>query len=320
MQNIIVLIALIAIAALLIWLALLAWRIRSRFLKWGGVGLATVLAMTVSSVSALTIAGMIKQYSRWAPVPDLKVEATNERIARGKAVVDGFCGGCHSTSGTLTGGRDFGEDFPVHIGSLVAANLSPTGPLKHWSDGEIFRAIRNGVDAHGRWLMLMSYTNAGKVSDDDTEAVIAYIRSVPAAGEQTPDPPDRLNLLGVVMLGAGMLPSGNPVMTARVTAPPKGPTFQYGQYILSYQDCRVCHGENLAGGIPGQLGPVGPDLNLVKDWKLTEFIGTMRTGIDPRGHQISEQMPWAPIGRMDSDEMGAVYEYLTHLNDSHGRM
>jgi hypothetical protein len=56
--------------------------------------------------------------------------------------------------------------------------LTPAGPLKHWSDGEIVRAIRNGVDPDGHWLTMMSYTNAGKLSDDDTEAVIAYIRSV----------------------------------------------------------------------------------------------------------------------------------------------
>ena len=31
--------------------------------------------------------------------------------------------------------------------------------------------------------------------------------------------------------------------------------------------------------------PLGPDLNLVKDWKLADFIATMRTGIDPNGHE-----------------------------------
>jgi hypothetical protein len=95
----------------------------------------------------------------------------------------------------------------------------------------------------------MSYTNAGKLSDDDTEAVIAFTRSVPAAGEPTPNPPDHFNLPGVVMLGAGMLPSGKPVISCRVTAPPKGPTFQVGEHILSNQDCREYHGKNLAGGV-----------------------------------------------------------------------
>ncbi len=124
----------------------------------------------------------------------------------------------------------------------MSSNLTPAGQLAHWSDGEIFRAIRNGVDADGRWLIFMSYINAGKLSDDDIQALIAYIRTVPAAGKETTNPPDQLNPLGVFMLGAGMLKQGNPVFAGVVTAPPKGPTAQYGEYILSYQDCRLCHG------------------------------------------------------------------------------
>jgi mono/diheme cytochrome c family protein len=118
------------------------------------------------------------------------------------------------------------------------------------------------------------------------------------------------------MLGAGMLPEGKPVSASVIAAPPKGPSMQYGEYIMSYQDCRECHGHDLTGGVPGQLGPLGPDLNLVKQWKLSDFVDTMRTGVDPNGHQMSEQMPWRPLGRMDDEELTAVYEYLTHLPSS----
>jgi hypothetical protein len=50
--------------------------------------------------------------------------------------------------------------------------------------------------------------------------------------------------------------------------------------------------------------------------KLAQFIATMRTGIDPHGHEISKQMPWRPIGRMDDEELAALREYLTHLPGS----
>jgi mono/diheme cytochrome c family protein len=115
------------------------------------------------------------------------------------------------------------------------------------------------------------------------------------------------------MLGVGMLPEGKPVSTGIVKAPLAGPTLQYGEYILSYQDCRACHGANLTGGVPGQLGPLGPDLNLVKGWKLEDFVATMRTGVDPNSHELGKDMPWQPIGRMSDEELRAVYEYLTHL-------
>jgi mono/diheme cytochrome c family protein len=119
-----------------------------------------------------------------------------------------------------------------------------------------------------------------------------------------------------MLLGVGLLPKGNPVSISPITAPPAGANSQYGEYILSYQDCRACHGAKLTGGVPGQLGPLGPDLNLVKRWKLAEFIATMRTGVDPNGHDLTKEMPWQPIGRMSDEELGAVYQYLTHLPDS----
>jgi hypothetical protein len=71
----------------------------------------------------------------------------------------------------------------------------------------------------------------------------------------------------------------------------------------------------LNGGKPGQIAPVGPGLNLVKQWKREEFIATMRTGTDPYGHHLGEQMPWRFIGRMDDEELTALYEYLTHGRD-----
>jgi mono/diheme cytochrome c family protein len=264
-------------------------------------------------ISVIMIVGLFKLHARGAPGLDLKVAVTSEQILRGQAISNGFCSGCHSTTGTLTGGLDVAKDLPVPIGSFVSSNLTPAGQLSHWSDGDIFRAIRNGVDRNGNWLIIMSYTNAGKLSDDDTKAVIAYIRSLPAAGRQTDDPPDHLNLLGVTMLGAGMLPQGKPVSTGIVTAPPRVPGLQYGEYILSYQDCRACHGDKLTGGVPGQLAPLGPDLNLVKGWKFEEFVATMRTGVDPNGHELGKQMPWRPVGRMADEDLRSIYEYLTHM-------
>jgi len=313
MQNYVALAAMVGLIAFLIWSGVRAWRAKRPVAKWGGVMLAAVLALPLSGVSALTAAGIVKQHARSAPVPDLKVEATPEQVARGRAVADGFCAGCHSKTGVLSGGGDVGRDLPLPIGSFVPANLTPTGDLRHWSDGEIFRAIRNGVDARGRWLAIMSFTNAGRLSDDDTKAVIAYLRTLPMSGERTPDPPDHFSLLGLAMLGAGMLPDAKPVFSGVIVAPPKGPNARYGKYLLSYQDCRVCHGKDLAGGVPGQLPPLGPDLGIVKGWSQAQFIATLRTGVDPNGHQLGEQMPWRPIGRMDDDELAAIYQYLTSL-------
>ena len=53
---------------------------------------------------------------------------------------------------------------------------------------------------------------------------------------------------------------------------------------------------------------------LSKSWTRDQFINTLRTGVDPDGHVLNGQlMPWRNIGRMDDDELAAVYAYLTQL-------
>jgi cytochrome c553 len=317
MSNFIVFAAFAAAAVLFAWLSLHLRNAKSLAVRWIGTGVTGLIALAISVTCCIAGAGLYKQrYARSAPLPELKVESSAEQIKRGQGIADGFCGACHSPSGTLTGGEDIGKHLPVDMGSFVSSNLTAAGPLKQWSDGEIFRAIRNGVDAEGRRLIIMSLTNAGRLSDDDIHALIAYIRAQPAAGATTPEPPDQLNLLGLVLLGSNRFPPGKPVFTGVVNAPPKDVTVGFGEYLLSYQDCRECHGQQLTGGVQGQWAPIGPGLSLVSDWTREQFIETLRTGKDPSGHELGERMPWRPLGKMDDVELSAIYEYLTHMSSS----
>ena len=90
MLNTIGLTALIAVLALSIWSCAHSWRLRSKFLKWGGVAVAAVLAVGLSSVSALTMVGMVKQHARKAPVPDLTVEASPRELHAAKRSLTAF--------------------------------------------------------------------------------------------------------------------------------------------------------------------------------------------------------------------------------------
>ena len=256
--------------------------------------------MLIVAAVLLALVGLLRLHSRSAPVPDQKVVATPAQIQHGATIVATFCDSCHSQAQPLSGDVIVGNTLPLSAGSFFSSNLTAAGRSSRWTDGELFRAIRNGIDADGRWLIIMSYTNSCKLSDEDVRAIIAYLRSQPAEGRTTPNPPDQLNPLGIIMLGAGLLPRGKPVVTGIVTAPPKGPTAQYGEYIMSYQDCRDCHGSS------------GPDLAVVKSWKLEEFVATLRTGIDPGGHPVHWALPWRSVEKMDSVELAALYEYLSH--------
>ena len=61
-----------------------------------------------------------------------------------------------------------------------------------------------------------------------------------------------------------------------------------------------------------QIAPVGPGLQRVKTWGAQQFIATLRTGKDPTGRQLSEVMPWRTVGRMNDQDLTAIYEYLAH--------
>lgn len=316
--NIVIWLVIVGVVVALGWLAWRAWHARNKAVKWIG-GIATsLLTLVVALVGVTMVLGIVKVSTpRSAPVPDLTVAGTPAQLARGEHIANSFCASCHSTANSLplTGGVDLGKDFPLPLGAYVSANLTPAGPLKNWSDGEIFRAIRNGIDRDGQVLFAMSGARGRHLSDEDIEAVIAYLRSQPTVASETPTPLDQYNALALIMIGAGAIPESEPPTTQAIAMPPKGPTAEFGKYILSYQDCVLCHGQNLTGGEPGQLAPVGPNLSMVKQWTQEQFITTLRTGTDPNGHVLNGKlMPWQNIGRMDDEELAAVHAYLTSLS------
>lgn len=60
--------------------------------------------------------------------------------------------------------------------------------------------------------------------------------------------------------------------------------------------------------------PNGPNLRMVQSWTRDQFAQTLRTGVDPFGKHLDPTlMPWKFAGRMDDDELSAVYAYLASL-------
>jgi mono/diheme cytochrome c family protein len=314
--NIALTVIVLAGACLLAWLAWRAWHSRRLLARWVGGILASLFMLVFAAVGVLAAIGMVKLLAPpTTPAPDLKVAGTPQQIERGHYIVDALCVECHSVSHQLplSGGVDMSKEIPIPVGSFTPPNLTPAGTLKGWSDGEIWRELRTGVDDEGHHLVIMSTVPVRNLSDDDIKAVIAYLRSQPAVQNKTPDPPDQPNFLGAVLFGAGMLPQGLPPVSNSITAPPRGPTAEYGKYIVDYTGCRECHGKTLAGGDPHSMSPHGPSLLPVKHWTVEQFMTTLRTGVNPVGHTLSDQMPWRVLRRLDDSDLTAIYQYLASL-------
>lgn len=312
--NLLGVVVLVVLVVLFVWLVRRAWRSKHSVLKWIGVVLGGLLTLVLTLVTVLAVIGMIKFYvPRGNPAPNLTVAGTPEQVTRGEHIANTLCIGCHSANGQLplSGGVDLGKEIPIPLGSVVSFNLTPGGPLKNWSDGEIFRELREGVDRTGQPLAVMGGLFVRNMSDDDLHSIIAYLRSQPAVQQEAGG--DNLNLIGMLMLGAGLIPEAQAV-NGPIVAPAKAATADYGKYIVGYNDCRGCHGDNLTGGTSA-LAPHGPNLTaLVPKWTSDQFIQTLRTGVDPTGHSLSTVMPWKDIGKFDDVELGAVYQYIVSIS------
>ena len=302
--------AVVAIAGLFVWLARRALRLRNVAARWALALLAALPALLFALVAGLIGYGYAKLYlPRSAPALALDVAATPDRVARGAHLALTTCVACHATNGQLplSGGIDLASHSPVPVGVLVPPNLTPGGPLKDWSDTEIAQAIRNGIHKNGRTL-LMPTESLRNLSDDDLAALVAFLRSQPPVQNETlalsPSP------LLALFFGAGLAELGTPPITEPIAAPPRSPSAAYGAYIISYQDCRSCHGAELNGSAGGLAPPAPSARAYARAWTLEQFIQTMRTGVDPGGHTIREPMPWQMIGQMDDLELAALYEYL----------
>ena len=152
------------------------------------IALAVIVVVVVAGVPAY----FYTAYPKMRPAPAMNAPDTPEAIARGKYLVEAMtgCPACHSPvdesrpgdfpqEGLKFSGRVWPADagFP---GTIVAPNITPdpeTG-IGGWTDGEIVRAMREGVSRDGTPLFpLMNYPEYRNLSDDDALAIVAYLRS-----------------------------------------------------------------------------------------------------------------------------------------------
>jgi mono/diheme cytochrome c family protein len=304
----------IVLALVLGWATRRAWRLRNVPLRILTGVVSGLLTLVLTIVSIVGLAGVYRLYApHGGPPAAITASATPDRLAVA-ARRSGGCAGCHSSTGALP--MDGGSmNFLEGLGTLVAPNLTPGGSLKDWSDGEIARAIREGVDRNGHPLLIMPSDAFHYLSDDDVNTLVAFLRTQPAVNHATPS--RDLSLPAMLLIGAGLFPTAEqPHITAPQIAPPAN-TPAYGQYLVDTTGCAVCHGPDLRGRTPGGFGPpAGPNLRaIVPTWQEDAFVKFFRTGQDPNGRNVDNNaMPWKDIGQAyTDDELRAIYSYLHSL-------
>jgi cytochrome c5 len=286
-----------------------------RIFKWTGIGLGSLLVIILA---AFYFKGNALLTHHQNIVPENVTFPTDAAsLARGKHFVDAICRDCHAAD--LSGKNMIKAPFAT----IDSANITPSqsGAVYQFNDADWVRVLRHGVDDEGRALLIMPAQEFWYFSDQDLGDIIAYVKTVPPVEKSHQDP--QTNILGKIMFGAGMfgpnvLPANLIAHDQRPSVPPIGMTVQYGEYLVNVTGCHDCHGAQLAGGKSAKPGAMdAPNLTPggdLKTWSQAEFVKTVQTGVNPKGHNLkAEEMPWKTIGSYTDDELSAIFLYLQSL-------
>lgn len=322
LDTILTILILAALVFLFIWLATRAGRSKHALVKWPGMLLSGLIALLPLAILGLVVYGQVtfKAVQANRPLYQIQADTSPASLERGKYLVEnvmGCAGACHSpqSGAPFSGNTEIIALGPATI-EFNVPNLTsdPETGLAAWSDAEIARAMREGVDRTGRALAVMPAFNYHVLSDADMAAILGYLRTLPPTRNQVK--PFAANALGKAILASGILipPSLGKAITSAQTTPAAG-TVEYGAYLVSIAACRDCHKPNLAGGSgPGPAGDI-PAANLtpggdMAQWSQADFLKAMHTGVRPDGTRISPNMPYEEYGKMNDEDLAAIFKYL----------
>jgi mono/diheme cytochrome c family protein len=291
-----------------------------KIFKWIGIVLGSLVGLILVVGAVLYLMGSARLNKTYDFPPSSLVIPTDEAsIAYGQHRAETLCQGCHGKD--LSGIVNWFDGGP--LGTIDSANLTAgEGGFgrEAASDEDYVKAIRHGIDPEGKPIFMPAVVSTAYLSDEDLGAIIAYIKSVPLVDHKTNG--QNFTPLAKILYTAGVLPQ-MPVETVshevHVTAPARGVSAEYGEYMVNTNDCRLCHGPELNGGpypdptiklISPNLTPGGePGL-----WSQEQFLNTIRTGTTPSGHELNpEHMPWESYRNMSDDELKAIFMYLQSL-------
>ena len=253
-------------------------------------------------------------------------------VKRGEYLVNGpaACANCHTPRNpdfSLDTSKNFAGGFHLvdPAFDVYSANITPdkeTG-IGNWTDEQIIRAIREGVDDEGKVIFPpMPVATYNNMSDDDVKAIVAYLRTLPAIHNQVSE--SVWNIPQQAMPPAEGAP-----------APSPEDKVAYGGYLaMAVAHCFECHttpdehgvpdmAHHLgAGGMKIALGPgmdvVTPNITSDKEtgignWTADQIKKALTDGVTPTGQHLSPPMPFPWFKNMTDQDLDAIVAYIQTL-------
>lgn len=250
-------------------------------------------------------------------------------VERGKYLFESIaaCGNCHTPktpqgpdmARDLAGGMKFDEPFGV----VYAANITPdpdTG-IGKWTDAQIITAIRDGRRPDGSIIgPPMPIALYRGISDDDAQAMVAYLRTVKPVVNKVAKSEYKIPLPPAY---------GPPVET--VASVPRADKVKYGEYLAGpVGHCLECHSTPGPNGAPDFInhagaggmefkGPWGVSISAnitphgLRDWSDAAIKTAVAEGVRPDGRRLKPPMAYGYYKNIAAADLDAIVAFLRSM-------
>jgi len=255
--------------------------------------------------------------------------AQNASVQRGSYLVNGIltCGNCHTPKGP--GGVELTDQ--MHAGGVIewdtptfkvkGSNITPDreAGIGSWTDAQIKDALQNGKHRNGHPIApIMPFAFYKVFTPGDLDAVVAYLKSVPAKSNPSQPP-----VYKAAMHVENVPNAGSAMSEADMADPVKK-----GFYLATIGHCMECHtpmvrGERVwsqygAGGFRF-TGPFGESFSRnitshrekgIGAWTDDQIKRAITQGVRPDGTRLKPPMGYSWYARMTDADLNAIVAYL----------
>jgi len=291
-----------------------------------------LLALAASAlVWALNVRGEVD-----VKTPVAAAAPSDSMVTRGAYLARaGNCQTCH----TAQGGQPYagGLGIATPFGTVFTSNLTPddkTG-IGAWSSSHFWRAMHNGRSKDGRLLYpAFPYTSYTQVTREDSDAIFAYLGSLPAVVQPNQPHTLRFPYQSQAALAVWRALYFSPGVYEPDTA--RNAEWNRGAYLVKgLGHCAACHTArnalgateqslDLAGGLIPMQNWYAPSLTSpyeagVSDWDKQHIVSLLKNGVSPRA---SVTGPMAEVVQrstqyLNDADLGAMAQFLKELPASH---
>ncbi|MEJ6023993.1 c-type cytochrome [Ramlibacter sp. PS4R-6] len=274
--------------------------------------------VAILAVLALAVGWLNLREEAGAPAP----AATGDPKRGAYLARAGNCIACHTERGgaAFAGGRAIETPF----GTVFSTNLTPdaqTG-LGEWSSADFWRALHHGRSRDGRRLYpAFPYPNYTLVTRADSDAIFAYLRTLPAVPKAAT--PNRLRWPYSTQAALAVWRALYFTPGGYAGEKDKPAEWNRGAYLVKgLGHCSACHSTrnalgassdmmDLSGGVIPMQNWYAPSLASrneasVANWDVAQIERLLRTGTAPRGTVLG---PMAEV----------VLQSTQHLDDADAR-